>query len=166
MKGVDTIARIRCEFFVRGKTIKQIARELHIARNTDRKVLRWEPPSSPGSFVECSEILAHGTRGSVSMILSCPIRTCQRALLVGIGVAQVGIHGKALAAHQPFVQAALHHCLEQMVEEINGAREVIGRDVILEPKLIKQALLHHETLADHGLVLLPRMPYQGITISR
>ncbi|WP_262032035.1 IS21 family transposase, partial [Microvirga sp. Mcv34] len=40
MKGVDTIARIRREFFVRGKTIKQIARELHIARNTVRKVLR------------------------------------------------------------------------------------------------------------------------------
>ena len=40
MKGVDTIARIRREFFVRGKTIKQISRELHIARNTVRKVLR------------------------------------------------------------------------------------------------------------------------------
>jgi DNA-binding CsgD family transcriptional regulator len=40
MKGVDTIARIRREFFVRGKTIKQIAREFHITRNTVRKVLR------------------------------------------------------------------------------------------------------------------------------
>lgn len=40
MKGVDTIARIRREFFVRGKTIKQIARELYIARNTVREVLR------------------------------------------------------------------------------------------------------------------------------
>lgn len=40
MKGGDTIARIRREFFVRGKTIKPIARELHIARNTVRKVLR------------------------------------------------------------------------------------------------------------------------------
>jgi transposase len=40
MKGVDAIARIRREFFVRGKTIKQIARELHVARNTVRKVLR------------------------------------------------------------------------------------------------------------------------------
>jgi transposase len=40
MKGVGTIARIRREFFVHGKTIKQIARELHVARNTVRKVLR------------------------------------------------------------------------------------------------------------------------------
>ena len=40
MKGVDTIARIRRERFVRGKTIKEIARELHVSRNTVRKVLR------------------------------------------------------------------------------------------------------------------------------
>ena len=40
MKGVDTIARIRREYFVRGKTIKEICRELHVSRNTVRKVLR------------------------------------------------------------------------------------------------------------------------------
>ena len=40
MKSVDTIARIRREFFVRGKSIKQIVRELHVSRNTIRKVLR------------------------------------------------------------------------------------------------------------------------------
>ena len=40
MKGVDTIARIRREFFVRGRTIKEIVRELHVSRNTVRKVLR------------------------------------------------------------------------------------------------------------------------------
>ena len=39
MKGVDTIARIRREFFVRGRTIKEIVRELHVSRNTVRKVL-------------------------------------------------------------------------------------------------------------------------------
>jgi len=40
MKGVDTIARIRREFFVRGRPIKEIVRELHVSRNTVRKVLR------------------------------------------------------------------------------------------------------------------------------
>ncbi|EDP61868.1 putative transposase [alpha proteobacterium BAL199] len=40
MKGVDTIARIRREHFVRGRSIKEIARELHVSRNTVRKVLR------------------------------------------------------------------------------------------------------------------------------
>ena len=40
MKSVDTIARIRREFFVRGKTIKEIVRELQVSRNTVRKVVR------------------------------------------------------------------------------------------------------------------------------
>ena len=40
MKGVDTIARIRREFFARGRSIKEIVRELHVSRNTVRKVLR------------------------------------------------------------------------------------------------------------------------------
>jgi transposase len=40
MKGVDTIARIRREFFVRGRPIKEIVRELHVSRNTVRKVVR------------------------------------------------------------------------------------------------------------------------------
>jgi transposase len=40
MKGVDTIARVRREFFACSRTIKQIARDLHIARNTVRKILR------------------------------------------------------------------------------------------------------------------------------
>jgi transposase len=40
MKGVDTIARVRREFFVHGRTIKEIERELHVSRNTIRKILR------------------------------------------------------------------------------------------------------------------------------
>ena len=40
MKGVDTIARVHREQFVRGKTIKEIARDLHLSRNTVRKILR------------------------------------------------------------------------------------------------------------------------------
>jgi DNA-binding transcriptional regulator LsrR (DeoR family) len=40
MKGMDTIARVRQEHFVRGKTIKEIARDLHLSRNTVRKILR------------------------------------------------------------------------------------------------------------------------------
>lgn len=40
MKGVDTIARIRREFFTRGRAIKDIVRDLHVFRNTVRKVIR------------------------------------------------------------------------------------------------------------------------------
>jgi transposase len=40
MKTVDTIARVRREFFVRGRSIKEIVRDLHVSRNTVRKILR------------------------------------------------------------------------------------------------------------------------------
>lgn len=40
MTGVDTIARIRFEHYQNGKGIKRIARELGVARDTVRKVLR------------------------------------------------------------------------------------------------------------------------------
>jgi len=40
MLTVDTISRIRREHFLKGKTIKEIARDLRVARNTVRKVLR------------------------------------------------------------------------------------------------------------------------------
>ena len=40
MKGVDTIARVRREYFVRRRTIKDICRELHVSRNTVRKIIR------------------------------------------------------------------------------------------------------------------------------
>ena len=37
---VETVARIRREFFVKGRSIKEIVRELKVSRNTVRKVLR------------------------------------------------------------------------------------------------------------------------------
>ena len=37
---VETIARIRREHFIKGKTIKEIVRDLKVSRNTVRKVLR------------------------------------------------------------------------------------------------------------------------------
>lgn len=40
MLVVETVARIRREFFVKGKSIKEIVRDLGISRNTVRKVLR------------------------------------------------------------------------------------------------------------------------------
>ena|SRR6516225_8064416 len=40
MLVVETIARIRREHFVKGKTIKEIARDLGVSRNTVRRELR------------------------------------------------------------------------------------------------------------------------------
>ena len=42
---VETIGRIRREHFVQGKSIKEIARDLKLSRNTVRKVLRSEDTS-------------------------------------------------------------------------------------------------------------------------
>ena len=40
MLVVETVARIRREFFIKGKSIKEIVRDLGVSRNTVRKVLR------------------------------------------------------------------------------------------------------------------------------
>ena len=40
MLVVETIARIWREHFIKGKTIKEIARDLRVSRNTVREVLR------------------------------------------------------------------------------------------------------------------------------
>ena len=42
MKRVDTIARVRRAFYVQGWSLKKIVRELHVSRNTVRKILRTD----------------------------------------------------------------------------------------------------------------------------
>ena len=37
---MDTIARVRLAFHVKGWSVKKIARELHVSRNTVRKIVR------------------------------------------------------------------------------------------------------------------------------
>src|SRR6187402_754669 len=45
MKSVDTIARVRRAFHVQGWPLKRICRELHVSRNTVRKILRSDETS-------------------------------------------------------------------------------------------------------------------------
>jgi predicted transcriptional regulator len=45
MLVVETIGQIRREHFVQGESIKEIARDLRLSRNTVRKVLRSEETS-------------------------------------------------------------------------------------------------------------------------
>jgi hypothetical protein len=45
MLTVETIGRIRREHFIKGKTIKEIARDLKVSRNTVRRV-HWVLPAS------------------------------------------------------------------------------------------------------------------------
>jgi transposase len=45
LKSVDTIARVRRAFHVQGWPVKKISRELHVSRNTVRKILRSDETS-------------------------------------------------------------------------------------------------------------------------
>ncbi|MCG5481673.1 MAG: IS21 family transposase [Ensifer alkalisoli] len=45
MKTVDTIARVRRAFHVQGWSVKKISRDLHVSRNTVRKILRSDETS-------------------------------------------------------------------------------------------------------------------------
>ena len=45
MKSMDTIARVRRAFHVQGWSLKRICRELHVSRNTVRKILRSDETS-------------------------------------------------------------------------------------------------------------------------
>jgi hypothetical protein len=64
MLVVETIGRIRRELFVHGKSIKAIARDLRLSRNTVRNVLRSEQMS----FSYEREVRAIGFGGSPSRI--------------------------------------------------------------------------------------------------
>jgi orotate phosphoribosyltransferase-like protein len=66
MKGVDTIARVRREYFVRGKSIKEIVRELHVSRNTVRRIIRRdETPSNTSGASSRSRRSGLGGRSSI-----------------------------------------------------------------------------------------------------
>ena len=70
MKGVDTIARVRREYLVRGRSIREIARELHISRNTVRKILGAVLTDGlPAVEAACAEALKDGVH-SADVILS------------------------------------------------------------------------------------------------
>src|SRR5688572_20634497 len=90
MKGVDTIAWIRREFFVRSKAIKELIRELHVSRNTMRKVLRSgameftygrevQPLPTLGRWKGDLDRLAGGKRGEASAQAVDPERAGCRA---------------------------------------------------------------------------------------
>jgi DNA-binding NarL/FixJ family response regulator len=49
---VETVARMRREHFINGKTVKEIARNLKVSRNAVRKVLRLGQPSFGAAPVE------------------------------------------------------------------------------------------------------------------
>ena len=75
MLVVETVARIRREFFVKGKSIKEIVRDLGVSRNTVRKVIRsGETSFTYGRQVQPRPKLGRG----LSSWISCWRRTGAR----------------------------------------------------------------------------------------
>ncbi len=60
MLVVETIGRIRREHFVKGKSIKEIVRDLKVSRNTVRKVLRSGETAFVRAEVQPRPKLGHG----------------------------------------------------------------------------------------------------------
>lgn len=74
MKSVDTIARVRRAVYVQGWSVKRICRDLHLSRNTVRKILRsdetsffyereWQPMPKIGPWQYQFDALLSSNRG-------------------------------------------------------------------------------------------------------
>ena len=59
MLVVETIAKIRRAYFIQGKSIKQICRELRVSRNTVRKVVR-SGAAAPSRVLICGSLYLAG----------------------------------------------------------------------------------------------------------
>src|SRR3990170_3657704 len=74
--------------------------------------------SAPGGVIECRQVFPDRSRGSLRIPLGVPIQSRNRALAVGIRLDEAGVDRKTLAAYQTLSDAALHHRLEQMAENV------------------------------------------------
>jgi hypothetical protein len=71
-----------------------------------------------GRIVQCRQIRTDSLSCIRAKVIGVPLVAGNRALLVGIRRDQARIDGKAFATDQPLAQAAFHHRLEQMPQDI------------------------------------------------
>jgi len=118
---VETIARIRREFFVRGKSIKEIVRELGVSRNTVRKVLRSgetkfsyernvQPMPKLGPWVTDLDALLEGNEGKARRERLTAIRIYEELRGLGYrgGYDAVRRHAASWHRHRSAVTAATY----------------------------------------------------------
>ena len=89
MLVVETVARIRREHFIKGKTIKEIARDLKVSRNTVRRVLR----SGETSFEYEREVQP---RPKLGRWTGCGMSQTMRAWRTANAYVRSGQHAKAI----------------------------------------------------------------------
>lgn len=85
------------------------------ARDELRRDLTGRPES--GVIQRC-EILADRSTSPGAKIVGAPRVTRNGALFVGIGSDEARVHRKPVAAHQAFAQAAFHHGLEEVPQDV------------------------------------------------
>jgi transposase len=94
LKRVDTIARVRRAFHAQGWSMKKIARELHVSRNTVRKILRsgetdftyereHQPLPKIGPWVEHVDRFLLANEGKASRERLTLIRICEEVRALG-----------------------------------------------------------------------------------
>ena len=68
--------------------------------------------------IQSCEILADRSTSPGTKIVSAPFVTRNGALFVGIGSDEARVHRKPVAAHQALAQAAFHHGLEEVPQDV------------------------------------------------
>src|SRR3954447_8229095 len=81
---------------------------------------------APCLIVEGRQILLHCAAGPSRITIPMPILTCDRALLVGIGLDQARIDGKAFATNQVGRNAPLDHPFEHTTENVSLAEALVA----------------------------------------
>src|SRR4051795_621325 len=79
----------------------------------------WCGSCAPGRIIQGRQILLHRAAGPLWIAIPAPIMTCDRALLVGVGLDQARIDCKAFAANQAGRDARLDDALEYATENIS-----------------------------------------------
>src|ERR1700712_3861259 len=116
---------------------------------------------TPRRFVEGRQILLHGAAGPRRIAILVPILTCDRTLLIGVGLDQARIDGKAFAANQTGRNTCLDDPFEHATETVSIAEALVAgarkcrmiRDSILDTELAEPAIgeVHLHFTADQPL---------------
>src|SRR4029077_19351115 len=81
---------------------------------------------SPCCVIKGCQILLHSAAGPLRIAIPAPILTCDRALLIGVGLDQARIDGKTFAPNQTSHEACFDDPLEHATKNISLAEALIA----------------------------------------
>src|SRR5205814_1664596 len=116
---------------------------------------------APSSSIQSRQLLLYRAAGPLWIAIPAPIMTCDRALLVGVGLDQARIDCKAFAANQTGRDARLDDSFEHTAENVSLAKTLIASprerrmigDGILDTELAEPSIseVHLHLAADQPL---------------